>query len=69
MDLEILSWTVFPLTGIRILDAANLVNQLETKLYSHTNVDKSSIAFFKNEGFYCLIRRVPIVTNGCITMK
>jgi len=69
MDLEILSWTVFPLTGIWILDAANLVNQLETKLYSHTNVDKSSIAFFKNEGFYCFVSRLTIMAIGCITMK
>ena len=52
---------LFPFRELRILDAANLVNQLETKLYSHTDVHKSSIAAFKNQGFYCFNRRLPIV--------
>ncbi len=56
-------------TGNRILDAANLVNQLETKLYTHTGVDKSNSAFFKNAGFYYFIRRLPNVITGYVTEK
>ena len=56
-------------TGNRILDAANLVNQLETKLYPHSGVDKSNSASFKNEGFYYFSRRLPIIITGSITEK
>ena len=51
----------FPVSGFRILDAANRVNQLETKLYSHADVNKSNTAAFENEGFYCFNRKLPIV--------
>jgi len=66
---KFLVWTVFPLAGSWILDAANLVNQLETKLYPQTNVDKSNNSFFQNAGFYCFSRRLPIMMMGCITKK
>jgi len=69
LDLEILGMDGFPLTGSWILDAANLVNQLETKLYPQTDVDKSNNSFFQNAGFYCFIRRLPIMLMGYITKK
>jgi hypothetical protein len=51
----------FPVSGFRILDAANRVNQLETKLYSHRHVDKSNTAAFRIKGFYAFHRKLPIV--------
>jgi len=70
MDLEILLWTVFPViqeTGYWML--LIFVNQLETKIYPHTGVDKSNSAFFQNAGFYYFIRKLPIMITGCIREK
>jgi hypothetical protein len=58
--LEILLWTVFPLRDAGYWMLLVFVNQLETKLYPHVDVNKSNIAVFENKGFYWFTRRLPI---------